>query len=275
MKAAAGRTLVAGPYAGEFGWEVAAWVPRMRRAARDFSRVVVLTRASSAPLYEFASRVVPIEVVPGTSNFVQGELAAPPPAVRGDLRLEPSADLVRLEEFAFRAPDSAAAADVESAKAWHRYGRAGAPRIDVALALRPAKLFAGRLDATNTYPADRADALAAKLTAAGLRVGCIGGPESGLAAGALDLRALPLRELFDVLASARLALGPSSGPLHLAQLCGCPVLAWYAAQSPSRVVASRVRYARLWNPFRTAWAHLGGVPSASAAADAALELLER
>ena len=81
----------------------------------------------------------------------------------------------------------------------------------------------------------------------GLRVGCIGHPEQSRHVIGEDLRGLPLETLADVLASSRLIVGGSSGPMHLAALCGCPTAVWWG-DNRSR---NRRRYNEAWNPLKT------------------------
>ena len=58
-----------------------------------------------------------------------------------------------------------------------------------------------------------------------------------------DLRSLPLKETCDYLRSSSLIIGPSSGPMHLATLCGCPQVVW--SDRPNTLL----RYEKTWNPF--------------------------
>lgn len=83
------------------------------------------------------------------------------------------------------------------------------------------------------------------------RIVCVGTKTAALAVeGALDLRGAPLQRQMDVLASAWFAVGPSSGPMHLASLCGCPHVVWCGGGPEERNYTKR-RYDELWNPFRT------------------------
>ena len=43
---------------------------------------------------------------------------------------------------------------------------------------------------------------------------------------------------------SKLIVGPSSGPMHMASLCGLKHLVWSTEYN-------RVRYERDWNPFKT------------------------
>jgi len=75
-----------------------------------------------------------------------------------------------------------------------------------------------------------------------------------------DLRGLPLHRQMDVLRSARMAIGPSSGPMHLASLCKCPHVVWCGGGEHPMVIT---RYKKPWNPHGTP---VSIVPSTSWAA---------
>jgi hypothetical protein len=62
--------------------------------------------------------------------------------------------------------------------------------------------------------------------------------------GTDDLRGIPLENLCNVLHNAKAILGSSSGPMHLASLCGCPQVVWSEGRN-------EIRYKNDWNPFNT------------------------
>ena len=77
------------------------------------------------------------------------------------------------------------------------------------------------------------------------RLVCIGSPTAAHAVeGAVDLRGIPLDKLFNVLHSANVFIGQSSGPAHLASHCGCPHIIWCEPGIDGL-------YQRHWNPHRT------------------------
>jgi len=78
------------------------------------------------------------------------------------------------------------------------------------------------------------------------RIGSIGTEDGAYhIPGTADLRGLKLKALCDILASSRILVGPSSGPMHLGSLCGTPHIVW------SGVKKSKSRYEIEWNPFCT------------------------
>ena len=80
-------------------------------------------------------------------------------------------------------------------------------------------------------------------------IGSIGTSEGALyIQGTNDLRDIPLKELCNYIASSRLIIGPSSGPMHLASLCGTRHLVWGEAR---RAFNNKDRYEKIWNPLKT------------------------
>jgi len=67
-----------------------------------------------------------------------------------------------------------------------------------------------------------------------------------------NLLGKPLSELVNIMASSRLIIGPSSGPMHLASVCGCHQLIWTDNKNWGGAGGNnRHRYEVSWNPFRT------------------------
>ena len=77
------------------------------------------------------------------------------------------------------------------------------------------------------------------------KIACIGTKqESGIIDGTDDLRDIDIQELLNVMRNSTCAFGPSSGPMHLASLCGLPHVVWSIPQN-------KVRYEENWNPLKT------------------------
>ena len=69
------KRLIAGPWVGEFGWELFAWQAYIRSLADNFDETIVLCRPSSQPLYQdFATKFIDINPSEGLSDsfFMHG-----------------------------------------------------------------------------------------------------------------------------------------------------------------------------------------------------------
>jgi ADP-heptose:LPS heptosyltransferase len=79
----------------------------------------------------------------------------------------------------------------------------------------------------------------------GYEMACIGDPRASYyLPHTQDRRGLSLDDLAAMLSASGWIIGPSSGPMHFATLCGCPQLVWGTAQLERR-------YKETWNPFKT------------------------
>ena len=74
---------------------------------------------------------------------------------------------------------------------------------------------------------------------------CIGLKEQSMhIQGTIDKRECNQQELVNILHSSICIFGPSSGAMHLASLCGCPQIVWSDN-------SNFIRYTKNWNPFKT------------------------
>ena len=230
-------TYFAGPWVGEFGWELCCWQGRLRKRARRGDRIIVCSRPGHEALYEdFAADFVPFVPPPGDASgyCIEGVAAESfrrlvPEGMRW---LNPSAGVGHvLKNGCPYVPN----------QSYIRFGREpAAMEFDVIMHARDRR---GPVKALRNWPAEAWSELAQSLPSR-WRVGWIGSNEASMAFQGVDLRGLPLSDLMKRLRAARVVVGPSSGPIHLAALCGVPHVVW-SGNSPDRI-----RYRELWNPFQ-------------------------
>ena len=227
--------LFMGPWVGEFGHEIMAVGP-MRFSSRSYRHVVACSRPGSAALYaDFANEFVGHTIE--CEGMCAGTTTETRPARDTLMRWVP-ADMERHMPREYRS-----SMDAE----WYRYGRRRS-EYEGAVVIH-ARARQGHHPERN-WPAPLWNRLARLLFHRDLvdRIICIGLKRNSLAIeGALDMRDAPLAEQMDILASARFTMGPSSGPMHLAQHCGCPVLVWCGGGQQERH-ETQSRYQRHWNP---------------------------
>jgi len=241
-----------GPWLGEFGFELAWWSPSIRYlAAIDHAhgdKVVVSSHPSVEHLYEFADEFVPLDVERHVAWC--GRLLSPSPAIKADRQVE----WLDLFPDGWRKPPPCQ----------HRMlGVSPISDTDVMVAFRPPKGDQGK-----EYPPDLCERLVASMQSKGLSVGSYGGPDNWHFGGA-DYRGQPLGRQCSLLAGARCAVGPSSGTMHLAALCGLPYVTWY---NPRPEHSEDVH--GLWNHFGVDIAFLRGCnPEPDTVVDAALRMI--
>lgn len=225
-------TLLAGPFLGEFGWELFCWQGRLRRLAKQYQHTYVLCRQGHETLYsDFATvnqypsgesegyRCHGIDVIPANTCLAYYDWKW-----RGNT--------ARLQQANFLEQD------------FVRLGAGDCPRqFDVLIHAR-ARSWRSR----HNWPAQHWHQYVRRLVADGLTVGHIGrtgSAEDLTDAGSTSVMDIPLAQLAVQLRSGtRLLVGTSSGPMHLASLCGCPHL----VLSDDR---NYQRYQTDWNPFDT------------------------
>lgn len=68
--------------------------------------------------------------------------------------------------------------------------------------------------------------------------------------GTNDKRDIPMKELCTILRNSKVCVGTSSGGMHLAHLCGCPVIVITGDEYQKGIRATnRKRYKQLWRAF--------------------------
>jgi ADP-heptose:LPS heptosyltransferase len=103
----------------------------------------------------------------------------------------------------------------------------------------------------HSYPIAYWEVIVHDLVRRGITVACIG-TEAFMPPGAIDLRGLPLKYVVDLMAVCLVVAGPSSGPMHLASLCGARHVVWTDKSYYSAIRGgNRRRYEQVWNPLRT------------------------
>lgn len=249
------RTLFTDASYAEFGWELMSWQGYVRKVARAFDRVVVCTTKGLEPLYadfgsEFLVHTVPMirdcfnrrEIFDKNAwSEYQSQIAD---CYR---RAQRDGEVKTLAATKYIPPDQ---------QSFVCYGDAGRAKergdvYDVVIHARNKRGGNSYYDIYN-WPIEWWTKGVAALRDKGLRVAATGTKSSALApANADDLRDLDLGRLMDLMSASTLIVGPSSGPMHLAALCGLPRLVWGTKKfSTSTQMDDRTRYNERWNPFK-------------------------
>lgn len=232
------RRLVAGPWVGEFGWEVMSWQGYVRKLARDYDEVIVCSDDGNDALYtDCAHTYIPHRLrgmrdcwwMRTSDQAGMLDVMHHLKSLGGD-RLLPSRFIpIKHQKFI-------------------SYGdRQLMPHIDVLVhARKPIGRWPGR-----SWPQRNWDALARRLLSQGLRMAAIG-TEAFLPEGVMDFRHLRLSETMNLISASTMIAGPSSGPMPLASLCLTPQLVWSDGKRYSSIGCdNRRRFESVWNPFGT------------------------
>jgi hypothetical protein len=223
------RILVAGPYMGEFGHELMEWQAWVRAQVPRHQEVHVITFPGRDALYP-GCRVHTHEVPLEKAGYRHGRFT--PSELKSMAR-------ARAEEWGLKDYDILTAqhlctryhqrfvlpAKFDLLRKEPLEGR----YRDVAFHFRWVKKEGP--DQTRNYPPELCDRVVALCREIGYSVCCVGHPRySYCPAGVEDLRSEDLEASIAAISSARLLAGELSGPMHLAQLCGVPILIWADGQ---------------------------------------------
>ena len=236
------RVLFAGPFAGEFGYELMQWQAFVRARRPHYEAVHVFTYPGRDYLYE-GCHVHYHDIDLRTAGYGYGrqsphearERAAAKAAALGlgeyDL-FDPMVLCTQYHKRLFWRQEF---------RLFQETPRPGGIR-DVAFHFR--SIDKAGPDRTRNYQPELVRQLVEMGRAAGWRMVCIGHPDYSLCPeGVEDFRSLDLRETVSALCSVRLLAGELSGPMHLANLCGLPTAFFADGQW-------RIDNCLGWNPFR-------------------------
>ena len=237
-----GQNLFAGPFVGEFGYELMQWQGFVRARRPNYKQVHVLTYPGRDYLYE-GCKVHYHDVDLKTAGYWYGRLS---PAQARKMATAKAAEIGLKDYDIF-----------DTSLLCTRYHKILFWRQEFRLLEEPpmvAKpygvIFHFRSvqkegpDGSKNYTPTLADELVGRCRDRGLSVACFGHPAYAYCpAGCVDLRRSDLRESVAAISSARLAVGEASGGMHLANICGKPTLIWGDGQW-------RIDPALRWNPFR-------------------------
>lgn len=239
--------LAAGPYAGEFGFEIMTWQANIRAMSEGHSRVLIACRLESRALYEdFATAFWDVP-----SNSFGAENTS------GCRRLDGGEKLFvrKFKEAAGGCPVVKPAILRPDAGLFIRYGTKHASMgYDVVVHARYMMKGTPPADLRRSTPPEWWDNLVGVLRAEGLSVASIGLQSCSLAPeGTVDLRGMNLKALMHTMASSSCMVGPTSGPAHLSALCGMPQVVWTDTTHVGGYdgTSNLIKLNTTWNPFGT------------------------
>jgi hypothetical protein len=251
------KSLIIGPWVGEFGWELFCWQNFGRAIAENYAEVRVICRKGNKALYEdYADLIEFFEPQPGYSDMWMhsAHTKQNPWRIDYDYGDTTGCDIMRPQLLDYNGLPLDVRMDLEDVPDM-RFWRDVEPQheslenlnvplisrgIDVVLHARNRSVRSG-----DNWDLKNWDELTEALGSKGITIAFIGSlSESYCPKGAIDFRGAPLNTTISLLKGAKLLASPSSGPVHLAALCNLPHIVW-------TVPANRRRNTNLWNPFKT------------------------
>jgi hypothetical protein len=235
------RNLFAGPFAGEFGWELMQWQGFVRSRRPCYEQVHVLTYPGRDYLYE-GCRVHCHDIDLRSAGYGYGLLS---PDRAREIALKKAAEIGLTNYDIFNT--SLLCTRYHKAFWKQEFRLFSEPPVvstpyDVLFHFRAVRKEGP--DHNKNYSPALADELVKRCADKGLMVGCIGHPNYAYCpTGCADYRHVDLRQTVAAISSAHAIAGENSGPMHLANLCGKPTILWAQDQW-------RIDYSLRWNPFR-------------------------
>jgi len=232
------QPLFAGPWIGEFGFELMKWQSFVRAASRGYEKVTVASRPDRQFLYQdFCDEFIPIDVKGTPDSFVIKE-----EEIKTDL---PSTYKNKGYDVLLPTRRFVKKISSKNFKPFVGFIKFGNFNLDETYDILIHARFREHRDEDN-WPFENWKLLTKSLN---YRMASIGTKKEALHIdNTIDLRGIGLEQLADVMASSKLIIGPSSGPMHFASLCGLPHLVWGGTTGGWD---SKPRYLKSWNPFDT------------------------
>lgn len=245
--------MIVAPFFGEFGWEVALWAPWLRHERNKrypHSDFVVMCKPGHEGLYQdFATKIEvkeppPLTYIDCQHAWTDGVKLRPADYVdmcRGRRErmtkstvLTPFSMIYYWNPLSCPKPTSHAEFRMLGDKGKHNHlsGKLIAVHARACLNKQPGR----------NWPRDKWADLVKNMS---LVAASIGSKADAMhVPNTEDMRGLPLAELCNALAACRYVIGPSSGPLHLANHCATPVIWWSGNKKDEE------RYETAWNPWK-------------------------
>lgn len=246
--------LYAETFVGEFGWMLFCHQAHLRKLSRQYDQVFVGCRQGVEVIYSDFATTFPEDIPSEECDMWQckgykhrscEEIFNRKPH-KSDRFISSQSPVLRYDHThkLDNQPLFARFKDQE----FVRYGEKRKGGYDVVIHARAKsnKVNAGRGSNYRNWETQNWDLLGQKLK--GLRVCCIGTRRSSIQPLGDDLRGANLKLVSNILASSKLIVGPSSGVIHLASLCGCPQVTWWGDPYDK---SNECRFTKDWNPFGT------------------------
>jgi hypothetical protein len=231
----------AGPWIGEFGWEIMTWVPYLRKLSHDYDKMYISTFPGVEALY--SGFHCEIEFMPRGHDCRLDEWESR--ELWHDILMEASAGNVTNENW-----EAYQTNHITPIKKYHidgEYARYGSPVVKDVAVLFHARGIEKR--AFKNWSREKWTRLAKEFPGAG----SIGSLDDLMVSGGdvahRDCRGEKLQNQMDLIASASIVIGQSSGIMHLALMCGTPIATWGDCNNFGESLEKR--YKETWNPFHT------------------------
>jgi len=234
------KILLAGPYVGEFGWELFCWQAYIRRLSKDFDKTIVIGRPTNEAMYsDFCDEYIKFDPqsfkteafrcfnAKSAEHLIKSIPHTTYQTGNFDIGMHYHGRLIDSKGWFY------------SKQEFHKFESDVSDKgYDVIFHCRNKSVGPERNWGLGKWVELK------HLLGDNLKIACIGNEEAFHVKGTDDLRGIDLSELISIMNNSKMIVGPSSGPMHLASLCGLKHLVWTTE-------FNRSRYTKDWNPFNT------------------------
>jgi len=239
-------TLVAGPWVGEFGWELCCWQGYIRRLSKHYKKTIVLSRPGHEFLYQdFADEYIPFDSPSSASDEASGDIDnVKLNIILTNISKNTNNKAVHLAAFNIGFAASLSTTIVTNNRFNEQdFIKYKSDTMDKSfdIIIHPRNRIVG---AERNWSKENWLELVKMLLICDYTIGTIGSAETFNIEGTEDLRNIAIEDSVSVINRTKLVLGPSSGPMHLASLCGTPRFLWDLPRN-------KYRHETQWNPFNT------------------------
>ena len=229
-------------YSGELGWEIINYVPYINHlvSINEYNEIHIVVREGREGLYPMGTRWYPIKL---SSAKSMGNSGPPPPPNKIANKLKKAFEVAKASlpsrgmRYIKRRKFLKYEADPEVVKKW------GLPNNAATLCIRGRKFGNHK----NWSPENWAK-LCEHIVNVGYTPVLIGHKETiqfDPPPGCVDIRdRTTISDLIAIFHASKFVAGQSTGPMHLASMCGIPHAVWGSARIKSR-------YQESWNPHKT------------------------
>jgi hypothetical protein len=234
------KILLAGPWVGEFGWELFCWQGYVRKLSKNYDKTIVIGRPNQKLLYEdFCDEYIDFD----PKGFKTDSWSCHDCIKPNDLINKiPHTDYLDGNfDIGFRYGQNGAF-DIKGLFNQQEFIKYQSNSLNCGYDI----IFHCRNKSTGSDRNWEKEQWVELFNLLGydFKIACIGNAEAFHINGSDDLRGISLSDLVSVMNNSKLIIGPSSGPMHLASLSGLKHLVWSSEHN-------RDRYLKVWNPFNT------------------------
>jgi len=234
--------ILAGPWVGEFGWELFCWQAYLRYISCLGNKIVVVSRKDSYLLYkDFCYKFIDFDPISKECdaykcNNMTNDFSDIYNSCKFDEYYDPRKGLV------YYSGDKSLCKNFYN-QTFVKYGKVGTTKAyDIILHARSSVKCGTHF---RNWGIEKWNDLVGLLKNDGFSIASVGTISDALPIEKTDnLLGADLDRVTNIMANSGIIIGPSSGPIHLASLCGLKQVVWSEPKN-------KKKYLETWNPFKT------------------------